>query len=275
MNPANGLPTAITARENYEACSAAGLRCWGDAGFAILTISATLRRAAAAFVNRRLVDLLLDKLKLAFPEIVRAADQCIHRSLLTAVLRELAADGISIRNFPRILTGVTAAASFDEVEGLSAARLRYTVGGPTAPGAGAAAPAGRSGAALLSVLSDAGRLAEPIELPGGTLDGVVGRVRRALRRQITGQHSVGGALSVYLLSPAFEGRLRAGPPLDADEKEAVAEACARLGMNTRVFLAPNDIRRDAREVLRRAISDVSVLCPPTRTSDRSRAWSRS
>jgi hypothetical protein len=137
---------------------------------------------AAVLVDRAFVDRTLTRLRPSSPAICDAIDRRASRDALTAALRGLAAEGVSLRDLRGLLAGM-------------------------AEGAVVVADESR-----LVVLDD--RLVVP-RLPGGdeacspALLGALARL--AQRRALTAAHA-GGSLAVHQLAPALEQALAAAWP---------------------------------------------------------------
>jgi flagellar biosynthesis component FlhA len=103
LNPATWQPGSLVGHEHSESLQADGLTTWDQLGHLILSLADALRMRAAALVHCGLADRMLATLGTAFPDLERPARARIPLHVLSAVLRDLLRDRISIRNLPRIL----------------------------------------------------------------------------------------------------------------------------------------------------------------------------
>ncbi len=105
LNPANDSECAIVKNENNneELCMEAGLTTWKPEGFVVLSVSALVRKNAAVFMNKKIVEHMLMQLNLVFPDLIDAVKSRYSNDELTAILRGLLKEEISIRNLRTIL----------------------------------------------------------------------------------------------------------------------------------------------------------------------------
>ena len=103
LNPATYQTNGIASREDKDRLEAAKLTTWDAFQFLILSLAAELRAKNARLVERSMAAQMLSQIESAFPELVRASNEHIPVDQLTAILRGLAADQVSLRNLRRIL----------------------------------------------------------------------------------------------------------------------------------------------------------------------------
>ena len=102
-NPATYQPAALVDARHKEQLEAAGLTTWDDLGYFILAFAAELRRNGARLMDLRLAEQMLSQLSQVYPALERATREHIAPARLAGILRELAADQLSIRNLRCIL----------------------------------------------------------------------------------------------------------------------------------------------------------------------------
>lgn len=174
-NPANGVACAIIDAGAAGAAEAAGLTTWTPAGFAILSLSAAIRRHAGALLSRLVVDHTMRNLGRAFPDLVDRANQLFSLDDTTRVLRGLLYEEVAIRNLRLILEAMIALGPPPEVD--LAKLIVFTF-----PGNDTIRPRG-----------------------GSRIASIIDGVRSALKRQISHKHTQGGStLVVYRLDPEIE-----------------------------------------------------------------------
>jgi len=103
LNPATYLPCALAPRDAKERLEAEGLTTWDTFEFLILGLAGELRAKNGRLVDRSLTQQMLEQLGRSFPELEQATNAHLSVDQVTAVLRGLAAEQISIRNLRRIL----------------------------------------------------------------------------------------------------------------------------------------------------------------------------
>ncbi len=104
VNPANGLSCGWISTRHAAAAEECGLATWDVHAYVILELTAVLRRIAADFVDADVTQVLLDRLKLAFPLLVEeTVPKTVSLFILTDVLRRLVAERLPIRDLRRIL----------------------------------------------------------------------------------------------------------------------------------------------------------------------------
>jgi hypothetical protein len=103
LNPATYAPCALAPLDAKDRVEAAGLTTWDSFEYLILSLAGELRAKHGRLVDRSLAQQMVEHLGKAFPELERAAKEHLPLDQVTAVLRGLAAEQISIRNLRRIL----------------------------------------------------------------------------------------------------------------------------------------------------------------------------
>jgi type III secretory pathway component EscV len=196
-NPANGVACAIIDAGAAGVCEAAGLTTWTPAGFAILSLSAAIRRHAGALLSRLVVDHTMKNLGRAFPDLIDRANQLSSLDDTTRVLRGLLCEEVAIRNLRLILEAMIALGPPPEVD--LAKLIVFTL-----PGNDTIRPRG-----------------------GSPIASIVDGVRSALKRQISHKHTQGGStLVVYLLDPEIQRGITAcevAPAFIAAVRRAMAK----------------------------------------------------
>jgi len=180
VNPANGKSSAIVSLAAAERCREAGLTTWGPVEFVLLGVRGVLRRSADSFVSsahvRHLLALLGDQDR-ALVEAVSARLGAETLATLAAVLRELARERVSVRDFRAICEGLLAVSEPASPTPRGQVRVFLEPGGPPSPTL-------------------------------GVFDYAAG-IRRSLGRSLA--HALGRGnqtLRVFLLSRALEQELR-------------------------------------------------------------------
>jgi flagellar biosynthesis component FlhA len=102
-NPATGTPNSITSLENKNALESDGFTTWDEMGYLILSLAAVLRRSSSCFVHRRFTEGLLNLANTAFPALVKTVRSSLSAERITAVLRTLVSEELSVRNSRLIL----------------------------------------------------------------------------------------------------------------------------------------------------------------------------
>jgi flagellar biosynthesis component FlhA len=196
VNPANGAECALIPIEHADIAEQAGLTTWNQQGFAILAISAVLRKAAGAFVNRYFVWYCLNALAQVWPILVGQVKEQVDIDVLVRIIRGLADEEISFRNLRSILEAILSAQSRIDVD-----FSKYIVFSHHA-----------SGVTIGPTLGDYHK----------TVPDHLANVRNALRRYISHKYTRGGnTLVVYLVGPEIEVRLRNPKELFPEERQAL------------------------------------------------------
>jgi type III secretory pathway component EscV len=103
LNPATWKPAALVDSSHAAQLEDAGLTTWNPWGFLILCFAAALRSSAHRLMTRNAAGEMVAQLGQAFPVLENSAAAYLDPETLTAVLRELLLDGVSIRNLRRIV----------------------------------------------------------------------------------------------------------------------------------------------------------------------------
>jgi type III secretory pathway component EscV/tetratricopeptide (TPR) repeat protein len=244
-NPATGAHGAIVTfrdADDDQKCRTFGFSTWGPAGYLVLHLSAQLRRAAALLQTDRATRHQLDSIAANFPDLVRVTVERFPLATITRVLQHLLAEEISIRNLRGILEALLCLSGSSDVD-----MSRFIAFNANAE----------------PICFDP--LARPIPelLPRRLAD----YVRTCLKRYISNKYTRGSnSLPVYLLDPALEAHLRdlADRQPDESTRRRFIDAVAK-GLQTdstpaqQVLLTNVDVRSTAKDVLRDAFPDLSVV----------------
>jgi type III secretory pathway component EscV len=123
-NPATRQPAAVVTSSEAEALEAAGLTTWTPLGYLILTFAVEVRRHAHALMTLDVSAAMVTRLGMAVPVTESVAQRHAPPEVLTPILRELLADGVSIRNLQLIIERLAKhQTAGDEVRSLD--RLRF------------------------------------------------------------------------------------------------------------------------------------------------------
>jgi type III secretion protein V len=230
-NPATEQPSCVVDASHQDRLEATGLTTWTPAGFLILAIAGEIRKAAPAFVHIPFTEYLLARLHLAFPELVSAVRQKFELPILTAILRNMIEEEVSVRDLATILEAIATAESAIKVD------PRRTI-----------------------AIADVGLFTYLLHSNDAAADFAVRDyteiARRALSRHIGSKYSRGtNTLVVYLFDAETERRLAAAERLSAEDREQVRTAyyaeCAHLPPTAMspVLLVSRDVRWRLREEL--------------------------
>ena len=188
-NPATGQSNSLTNLENKNALESRGLTTWDAMGYLILSLAAVLRRSGGCFIHRRFTETQLAQLNGIFPALVRTARSAVSAEQITAVLRDLAAEEVSVQNLRLILERLTDYQLRKDVSGHLV--LEFT---PTSVEAGHAAP-------------------------GNDLTQLREFVRAGMKRQISGKYSrETNTIVTYLLDHGIEELLSRSGSVESDAK---------------------------------------------------------
>ena len=102
-NPATGQAACLARAESNEALQRAGWTTWDPLDYLVLALAATLRQQMRCLVNTDRVAGSLKELELEVPALLKTAASAVPVPSLTAVLRNLVNEGVSVRNLRRIL----------------------------------------------------------------------------------------------------------------------------------------------------------------------------
>lgn len=187
VNPDTGTSAALVAAADQSRMEADGLTAWNQAGHVLLCLAHVLRTRAGWLIHQDKTQAQLDVLADLMPALVGAVRSSLRPAELTALLRALAADKVSLRNLPPVLERVV-----DSAYGHSSTSRIEVLGDPVS-----------------AVLTARGAVAE------GDPAWLEAFVRTGLRHTIADhrtRHS--GTLAVHLLDPELERLLRT----DGDEQ---------------------------------------------------------
>jgi hypothetical protein len=240
-HPANGSECAVIEQRFVPVCEQAGLTVWDAPGYLILTISTAIRRAAAAFVNRALLDLYLLRLREFNRDLVSVVQDSIDKDTLVRILRGLLSEEISIRDMGLVLNAVVS------LQGTCTDDLsKYIIFANRSVG---------------TYCTHDGRGLQEL-----TPEDYVEFVRWHLKRYISHKYTRGqNTLIVYLLEPQTEDRLAHASALSAAEREILLEA-VRLEVGSLpptaqnpVLLTTSNVRRRLRKELYPEFRHLAVL----------------
>lgn len=104
INPANANECAIVVgRSARDTCQGEGLTTWDAAGFLVLSLSAEIRKNAAAFQTPLATEYMIEVLRPVFPRLIDVALTRFSFQQIRLVLQELLREEISIRDLRAIL----------------------------------------------------------------------------------------------------------------------------------------------------------------------------
>lgn len=244
INPANGNECALVRNENnaVKICMDRGLTIWGPAAFAVLSISAEIRRNAGALLTVEVVKYNINRLYQIFPALVAAALQRFDIVKLTQILRELLDEEIPVRDLRGILETLLNIKGTTDVD-LSKyiAFLPYTAN---------LCPAMES------------KTIEDLDAADYS-----NCVRMAFKRHISYKYTNGGnTLVVYLMDPQIEARIRESneQPLTREEQERFTEVIHSEVANVPaspkpVILTSVEVRRNLRKLIEKEFPGLAVL----------------
>lgn len=240
VNPVNGSECALISSADAGLCEDAGLTTWNSKDYTILMLSAVLRQAAGAFINRYLIEYFLNAINEKWPTLVREVKQQINMDLLVQVLRGLIDEQISVRDFKAILETILSSRS-----GIYADASKYILFAHNASGV------------ILEKTVDQHRI---------SVSDYVNQVRSAFRRYISHKYTRGqNTLLVYLLDAAIEERLKQAerllPEEHAELLQVVRDEAGNLPPTATnpVILTTHDIRLRMRTEIRHEFPHLAVL----------------
>lgn len=102
-NPSTILPNSLTHLENKTDLERSGYTTWDQMGYLILSLAAILRRNGHCLIDRDHTENFLQLAGTGYPELAKAVLSAFSVELITAVLRNLAREELSIRNSRLIL----------------------------------------------------------------------------------------------------------------------------------------------------------------------------
>jgi hypothetical protein len=249
VNPANLSECATVSSADAKICEQAGLTTWNQADYAVLSISATVRQMAGAFVSTHLVHFFCDRLSQAFPTVVEEMKKTMSQAAIAQVLRALVDEEISIRNLVRVFQVLTLPQA-----SIPADLSRQIVFSP-------------------SVLQRSQLVHDP-DAQMSFLERRLFCVRSSMARYISHKFTRGGnTLVVYLLDPGMEARLAHPRPLSSRDRavlvRAVRDEVGNLPATAQhpVILTTAAIRRRLRREIAPAFPRLAVLSYPELSPD--------
>ena len=241
VNPANGSECAIIDKSYKTIAEQAGLTTWDSPGYAVLALSASIRQAAAALVNRSLYQLYILRLQEFSPDLVSVLEGAMKPDFVVQVLRGLLAEGISVRDLSTILE-----AALELCSTISADMSKYIVFSPPTGG----------------VLPDSRRRPASDLLPTDYIE----FIRARLKRYISHKYTRGGnTLVVYLMDPHSEELLAKPNELDVRAETAILKAVREeVGSlpptaQSPVILTTMEVRRRLRRLVSLEFPYLAVL----------------
>jgi FHIPEP family len=265
-HPTHGTEAAVVRLDNdgLATLNAQGHATWGPQGYVVFSLAREIRRHAGALLLADVVTFHLDRLRPQYPFVVDTALQRFDRYRITAVLRRLLDDQVSIHDLGGILEGMLAVDG-----GVAVDQSRYRLITP-------------NGASLWPVQ-------EAAELSAPGVDEYAECVRRHLRGQLTSMHTGGGNwLKTIAVDERLEARLRhsVAQPLDEGERDQLRgsvwgayESFARSGVPP-VVVTNSEVRRFLRGLLEKEFPFLPVvslqeLAPGTQVQSVNRiVWAR-
>lgn len=200
VNPANGSECAIIDMSYKSKAEDVGLTTWDSRGYVVLAMSAAIRHAAAALVNRSLYQLYILRLREFSPDLVSVLDGVMDPDFVVQVLRGLLTEEISVRDLSKILEAALELRATINID-----MNRYIVFDPSTGG----------------VFSDANRRQASDLLPADYVE----FIRARLKRYISHKYTRGGStLVVYLMDRDTEELLANTSELDLNAETAIMKA---------------------------------------------------
>ncbi|MDR4484513.1 MAG: FHIPEP family type III secretion protein [Nitrospirales bacterium] len=241
VNPANGSECAIIDRSHKSIVDNAGLTTWDSRGYAVVAMSAAIRHAAAALVNRSLYQLYILRLREFSPDLVSVLESAVEPDFVVQVLRELLAEEISIRDLSSVLEGVLELRSTINVD-----MSKYIVFSPPTGG----------------VFPDLNRRSASDLLPTDYAE----FIRARLKRYISHKYTRGvNTLVVYLMHPHSEELLAKPNDLNVASETAIIKAVREeIGLlptttQSPVILTTMEVRRRLRKLVSLEFPHLAVL----------------
>ncbi len=242
INPANGSVCSVIRSTDGAAANAAGLATSNEAFYLVLSLIAELRGRGARFVSSRTVKRDLKSLEAAHPALVARVQEKLGLEQITRVLRNLAAEEVSIRNLSTILEHLL---EFDYIRCDSARLIVFDDRMPT------------KRRPEESWLQDPGTLAE--------------FVRTCLKRYITYKHTWDGStMAVYRLDSEIDELLARhqaqGSELPEADRDRVLAAVARnvsslpWSAQSPVLVTTIEVRSALRMLIQTRFPRLPVLC---------------
>jgi len=104
VNPASGAEfTLLNSEAAAEGARNAGLTVWNAYEYLVIAVSSELRRRSDRIITVSRVEKLLDNLAHRFPDLVQAVRETFSTARLSALLRRLVGEEISVRNLRLLL----------------------------------------------------------------------------------------------------------------------------------------------------------------------------
>jgi type III secretion protein V len=245
VNPANGNDCGIVEETGglAEQCKKSGLTTWDVDGYAVLALSAQVRRHASALMVLDSIERDLELLKSSFPELVACARERFEIDQLAQIFRYLLEEEISLRDLRGVLEALLAVKT-TIAQDLS----KYIVFTPYVT-----LPCPAKGVTDVKKLTPS-HYGECIRM----------RQKRYISHKYT---RGGGSLVVYLIDPALEARVieSTDRPLTDDERSKIIEAffeeIGSLPQATQnpVILTTLEARRALRELIHLEFPHLAVL----------------
>jgi hypothetical protein len=240
VNPATGAQCAVIAQSDKATADAAGLTTWDARGYAVLALSAVIRRAAAALVNRPLCELYFLRLQEVAPELHAVAERTMDRDFVVQIVRGLLAEEIGVRDLSTIVE-----AALDLRATVDVDAGKYIVFPPLTNG----------------VLTDRDRRPFLQLMPADYVE----FIRARLKRYISFKYTRGAnTLVVYLMDPRSEEVMRR-PELDARAEAAIKAAIGQeMGSlppsaQVPVILTSLEVRRTLRRLVSPEFPNLAVV----------------
>jgi type III secretion protein V len=186
-NPATGHPNSVTNLKHKNDLESRNLTIWDDMGYLILSLAAALRRSSECFVRLRFAETQLKQLGRVFPALIKTAGSTVSPGQITAVLRALVAEELSVGNLRLILERLTDYELCNDADGHN-------------------------------VLDDTPTAFEPGNAASGDdLTRLTAFVRRGMKRQISGKFSrETNTIDAYLLDLDIEELLSRSGSVEVD-----------------------------------------------------------
>lgn len=241
VNPANGSECAIIESTYRSIAKDAGLTTWDSQGYTMLALSAAIRRAAGALVNRSLYKLYTLRLRELAPDLVSTLDCAMEPDFAVQILRGLLAEEISVRDLSVVFEAALELRSTIDVD-----HSKYIVFAPLTGG----------------VLADPRRRQLSALLPRDYVE----FVRCRLKRYISHKYTRGGnTLVVYLMDLPSEKLLAETDEPDIGTRTAIISAVRdEVGSLPRtvqspVILTTQEVRRKLHRLVSSEFPHLAVV----------------
>ena len=228
VSPAGSAAGSIASAKDRGALQAAGLTVWDALGYVGLCLAQILRGRSVCFVHRGSVETMLEQLAQAFPALVNAARGKYRVEQITGVLRDLAAEGVSVRNLRLILENLL---DYDRI------------------------PADSSGHIIFD---------DRLVSRNAGATGLTSFVRTGMKSYLSYKYAPARTLPVYLLGSEIEKAIAGGKGAPAMEEEALL-ATMRRGIHIPdpstppVLLTTAEMRPVVREMISAEFPWLSVV----------------